>query len=150
MVPFEVLETECAMEVLSTELYSQCSGVPDVQVSWYLELVELTKLPGTSISSALVLEMPSMSRPPAAWWGRGNDMACLFIYLFVTLLIKVSLLQKAQELYLVEEQGQGQGQGQAGRPQVDMETLLRWLSQQAWDPAQNLEGFDFVFLNSVT
>lgn len=55
-----------AREVLCTEPYSQPSGVPDeVQVSWYLEHMELTKLPGIAISSALVLEMPSMSHSSA-------------------------------------------------------------------------------------
>lgn len=55
----------------------------EVWVSWYLEYVELTKLPGTAISSALALETPSMSHhPPFSHisLGAGNDMASHFIY----------------------------------------------------------------------
>lgn len=151
MVFCEVLETECGTWCMpgncsALSWFPVLKSSDEVWVSWYLEHVELTKLPGTAISSALALETPSMSHHPSATLAWGLEMTW---HLFLFTLCHFphwsqSLLQKSKELYLVEEQWR------AGRPQVDRETLLAWLCFWALDPSQNLEDFAFFFLSSAS
>lgn len=154
MVLCEVLETKCGTWCMpgncsALSWFPVLRSFDEVWVSWYLEHVELTKLPGTAISSALALETPSMSHhPPFSHIspGAGNDMASLFIYsLSLSSLKSKSFTEKAKNYTWWRSSGLLEGHRWTGR--------LCWLGCAVLlnlRPIPKSWGFCFFFWSSAS